>query len=242
MHGVNSWILDGAPQWRRAMAAAGLTALMTAGSAGATNLSLQIGDEDCFGVGGACAPGSLVALGAITAGAGDPAGTDALLTSGAQGFTFNLSLAGPVTSASLTMRLLGLDLNNLTGVPETALLDGVVGAWVGLENAGLAGVEQIGLLSDLEAATTLTPAFQPGEVVLWTFAFDGALLANGANTVTVFPEDYFVQFQLPEDYAVDFVRLEYAVNDDPTTVVPLPAPALLLAAALGALGIVRRKR
>ncbi|MFN3261479.1 MAG: VPLPA-CTERM sorting domain-containing protein [Pikeienuella sp.] len=206
--------------WRPALAAA----LLSAGQASAASLTFTLGDEDCFGLGGPCADGSDFVSVAPTdrSGPGDPAGTDVFGPNGTLNFSFLVDLGGEVaTSATVSARTVGLDLVDLGGFGD---------AFIGARF----------LFNGVDIGTFSTGS--PLEIATASFAVaPGALMDLAINMLTIVPEEAFEQFQVFEDFAVDFARLSIETQAGPTAAVPLPGALWLLLGGLGALGALRRK-
>ncbi len=212
----------------------------SAASASAAVVSIQVGDDDCFGtLTASCAAGDLIDTSAITSTAGDPANTDVFGTFGNAGllsFTFNLSLGGQaVTGGSLTAKVVGLERFETPVFPG----NGVQGAQFALNGTDI--------------GTFLTPGFNlttgatgpVNEVGIPVFPIASALLIDGLNTLTIDPEENLETFSIFEEFGVDFLRLSVTLEDTPPppdpNVVPLPAASLLLLSGLAAFGVLRRR-
>ena len=208
--------------WRPALAAA----LLSAGQASAASLTLPLGDEDCFGLGGPCAEGSDFVSIAPTdrSGPGDPAGTDVFGPNGTLTFSFFVDLGGETAaSASVSARTVGLDQVD-EAVPP--LGDAFRGARF--------------LFNGADLGTFFTRS--PLEIGTASFSVaPGSILDLAVNTLTIVPEEAFALFGVPEDFAVDFARLSIETQAGPTAAVPLPGAFWLLLGGLGALGALRSK-
>lgn len=207
--------------------AAWLTVALAGGASAATT-TVMVGDDDCFGFPGltSCPDGSTIpsVAPANRSGPGDPAGTDAFGALGTVSFSFDIDLTGltPV-AASVSARTVGLD-----GRDDLPFGDAFNGARFRFNGA--------------DVGTFFEPPVQPTiSNIVRLLSFDVlAELQDGINTLTIVPEEAFEQFGVFEDYAVDFARLE--VETAPTTVIPLPAAAPLLAAAIATLAWSGRRR
>lgn len=206
----------------------------------AATTMIQFGDDDCFGQGGACpdvqtAPTTLPQDNSTAL---DPANTDVFGEIGTSSFSLGLDLTGlNVTSAKFTAKVWGLDLKADSPANGGSFGDAFEGARFQVNGTDI--------------GTYFSEATPDGngpnriETVMFDFATD--LLVSGTNTLTITPEQDFLQFAAPgfsgEDaFAIDFVKLTIVTDDTPPVPpVPLPAGLPLLLGALGLLGLARRR-
>lgn len=208
-------------------------AFIPSGEARAATISLMVGDDDCFGFPGltVCPDTALIASVAPVDNStpDDPAGTDRFGQLGPLDFDFIVDLGGaPVLSAMVSIRTAGIDL----GVQATSPFgDPFVGTRF-LFNATDVGVF---------FADPVLLGGNPAALNITTLSFDvTTLVRQGLNTLTVIPEDSFAQFNIADDFAVDFARLD--VETAAVAPIPLPASILLLGGALGLLGVNRARK
>lgn len=221
-----------------------VTALtVTTSPALAATTVIQFGDDDCFGQGGAC-PGVQIAPTSLpqdNSTALDPANTDVFGEIGTSSFSTNLDLTGTtVTSATFSAKVWGLDLKADSPANGGTFGDAFEGARFQVNG------------SDVGTYFSAATPDGNGPNRIETVMFDVAtnLLVTGVNTLTIIPEQDFLQFASPpaftgEDaYAIDFVSLtlETVTTPPPPPPVPLPAGLPLLLGALGLLGYAKRRK
>lgn len=207
-----------------------------AGAATAATITIQAGDDDCFGftsLGGTCPDDTEIpSTNTDNSTAADPAGTDTIGDIGTLDFGFSFDpLGDDVTSASVSIRTAGINLNG--GVFDLDGLDGAAFFFNGtlLGTYYLAGLDAFDLGLDSELAIkTLSFSIAPG------------LLVTGVNTLRILPEQDLLGFGVSESYGVDFARLTVETESPPISAVPLPAGVLLLLTALGGLSLARARR
>lgn len=220
-----------------------VTALaVTTSPALAATTSLQFGDNDCFGLGGAC-PGVRTAptvLPQDNSTALDPLSTDVFGEIGTASFSAAIDLTGTtVTSATFTATVWGLDLKADSPANGGIFGDAFEGARFQVNGTDVG--------TYFSAATPDGNGPNRIETVMFDVAAD--LILNGTNTLTVIPEQDFLQFAAPgfsgqDAYAIDFVSLtfETEATPPPPPPVPLPAGLPLLLGALGLLGYARHTK
>lgn len=158
---------------------------------------------------------------------GDPAGTDQFGPLGTLSFDFLIDLTGlTATSATVSVKTAGIDLGTM------AFGDGIAGTQFAFNGTALGA-----FFSD---PTDVGQEEAARGIVTLSFGILGAL-QDGINTLTVVPEEGFEQFSMFEEYAVGFARLTVAATPT-TTPAPLPASVWLLAAGVGLIGGLRRRR
>jgi len=229
-------------------AAVAATAFLAAGPvAAATTTTITLGDRDCFGTNDAtCATVPVPAFGASDdrSGPGDPAGTDIFGPLGPVSFSAALDIDAmfEIVSATLGLRVVGLDQPDFI----TSGFPGADGRGATFEVNGVeVGAFDPKPLAEGGNQSGTDPDGTPAPTDVFALSYDvpvGAIIRAGENVITVRPEDVFDQYGVPEDFAVDFVELTVVtrVAPPPPSVVPLPAPALLLAGGLAGLGALRR--
>lgn len=214
-------------------ALAAVCAFSPSGEARAATISLMVGDDDCFGFPGltVCPDTALIASVAPVDNStpGDPPGTDRFGELGPLDFDFMVDLDGaPVLSATVSIRTAGINL----GVQATSPFGDT-----------FVGTRFLFNMTDVGAffADPVLLGGNPAALNITTLSFDvTTLLRQGLNTLSVIPEDSFAQFNIADDYAVDFARLD--VETAAVAPIPLPASILMLGGALGLLGVNRARK
>lgn len=185
--------------------------LCLSATANATIVSMN-GDDDCFGLGGACPDGSLYVddLGGVffadNSDPGDPEFTDVWDSFGEVSYEHTIDLAGVVVSAAeFTIRIAGIaDI----GGPYDVFLNGALTGQIPVnDNAN---------------------AFQ--ETLTTTISLSLAALIDGLNTITIVTGG-------GDGFIVDFSTITID-----TAEVPIPGAALLLLTGLAGVGFSRRRK
>ncbi|MEM1077069.1 MAG: hypothetical protein AAGI09_00975 [Pseudomonadota bacterium] len=207
----------------------------------ATFTTVTIGDDDCFGLNVACPIGIGLppTLPLDSSGGLDPDKQDIFGEIGTASFEFALDLTDLVVSnVEVTAKFWGLDLFATSPANGGTFGDDFEGARIQVNGT------DVGTYFSAPTADGLGPVRV--ETVMFDVMAD--TLVTGTNTITIIPEQDFLQFAAPgfsgEDaYAIDFVTLSFESENAPTTApVPLPAGLPLLIGALGLLGYSARQR
>jgi hypothetical protein len=170
--------------------------------AGAASISL-FGDKDCFGSGGACTEGvNLANWGVVSTGVADPSPTDRRISTGLSVSWTQTFAPGSYADALVTLRTAGIA--DIAG-PYTLFADSVALGVMPLDGFGHRLVET------------------------FSFAIDGALLADGTVNFSFAPVD-------GDLFAIDYVEITGR------SVAAVPVPGTLALAGLALAGLLGWRR